>query len=90
MTTEKPPLDWTKPLQTTDGVKAELVYTSKHNKEWPYLVLLDEEEKWVRDDGFNINFQLINTPETKLVVFSINLLIQIAYTKITFIIDLLT
>ena len=75
MNTEKPPLDWTKPLQTTDGVKAELRYTLKgsnyhHNR----VVAVGEKDVLLDQTGGQgyLGIQLINTPETKLVVFSIN------------------
>ena len=78
MTTEKPKIDWTKPLQTTDGVKAEL---DSHLKRGDYylnrvMTLIGDEKMfyWMKLESESIleGIQLINTPETKLVVFSIN------------------
>ena len=75
MTTEKPPLDWSKPLQTTDGVKAELKCTIKNNNySCKRVVTIADKDVLLDESGGQgyLGIQLINTPETKLVEFSIN------------------
>ena len=75
MNTEKPPLDWSKPLQTTDGVKAELKCTIKNNNySCKRVVTISDKDVLLDESGGQgyLGIQIINTPETKLVSFSVN------------------
>jgi len=68
---DPPPVDWSKPLQTTEGVPATLVYTDEHNYVIYRRLLVihstieGDKSGWFEEDGKHSlsRYNIVNVPE---------------------------
>lgn len=71
------PINWTKPLQTTDGDKnVKFLHDLGGDKAYPIMTIIDNDYITFNREGYQYDFhkgiQLINVPETTLVEFIVN------------------